>query len=260
MCCPMEGSLSLPQCNRCGLQISYVAMNGHHYETALCKDRVVRKVQHAAAKRVHLALQNMFTPYGKGVERVEVFKYLGHLLAYNNNNSQAVHGNLKKVQGIWARISCKLRAENASPHVCSIFYKATVKSILLFGSKTWNLSPVSLKFLKGFHIRAAWRMAGKRPMKLCDGTWMYPNSADVLKDVGLKTITHCIAICPQHIANYIVNKPIFLTCVRGGRRRGSSVRQFWWEQLMDLEEARATRIAGPVVCVCFWPPVMKWVL
>ena len=130
-------------------------MNGHHYETALCKDRVVRKVQHAAAKRVHLALQNMFTPYGKGVERVEVFKYLGHLLAYNNNNSQAVCGNLKKAQGIWMRISATLRTENASPCVRGVFYKATVQSILLFGSKTWNLSAVSLKSLEGFHIWAA---------------------------------------------------------------------------------------------------------
>ncbi len=47
------------------------------------------------------------------------------------------------------------QAENASPRVCSIFYKATVQLILLFGSKTWNLSPVNLKSLKGFHIKAA---------------------------------------------------------------------------------------------------------
>jgi hypothetical protein len=91
-----EGSVPLPQCNRCGLQILYKAINGRHYETALCKDGVVRKVQHAAAECVHLALQNTFTLYGKGLERVEVFKYPGFLLAYNNNDSQAVHGNLKK--------------------------------------------------------------------------------------------------------------------------------------------------------------------
>jgi hypothetical protein len=88
----------LPQCNRCGLQILYKTMNDRHYETALCKDRVARKVHHAAAERAHLALQNTFTAYGKGIERVEVFKYLGRLLAYNNNNSQVVHWNLKKAR------------------------------------------------------------------------------------------------------------------------------------------------------------------
>jgi hypothetical protein len=111
-------------------------MNGHHYETVLYKDKVVRKVQHAAAERAHLALQNAFTVYGNGLERGEVLKYLERLLAYNNNNSQAVCGNLKKAQGVWARISPTLRAETASQCVCGVFYKATVQSILLFGSKT----------------------------------------------------------------------------------------------------------------------------
>jgi hypothetical protein len=180
----------LPQCNRCGLQITYAAMNGCHYETALCRDGVARRVQHAAAEREHLSLSQMFTTYGKELERVEVFKYLGHLLAYDNNDAQAVRGNLKKVRAVWSRLSRTIRSENASPRACGIFYKATVQSILLFGSKTWNFSPSGLKLLEGFHIRAAWRMAGKRPMKLLDGTWTYPNLAQVLEDVGLKTVAY----------------------------------------------------------------------
>jgi hypothetical protein len=115
---------------------------------------------------MHLALSQTFTVYGKELERVEVFKYLGGLSAYDDNDTQAVRNNLKKARGIWARLSRTIRAENASHHVCGIFYKATVQSILLFGSKTWNLSPVSLKSLEGFYIWAAWRMAGKRPQKL----------------------------------------------------------------------------------------------
>ncbi len=178
---------------------------------------------------------------------MEVFKYLGRLLAYDNNNARAVRGNLKKARAIWLRLSRMIRAENASPHAWGIFYKATMQSILLFGSETWNLSPSSLKLLEGFHIRTAWRMAGKRPMKLPDGTWTYPNLAQVLEDVGLKTVAHYIAVRWQHIANYIVNKPIFTTCVDGVRRRGSSNHHFWWEQLMDLEAAWVARIAGPAV-------------
>ncbi len=151
------------------------------------------------------------------------------------------------MRAVWLRLSRTIRAENASPRACSIFYKATVQSILLFGSETWNLSPLSLKLLEGSHIRAAWRMAGKRPMKLPDGSWTYPNLAQVLEDVGLKTVAHYIAVRWQHIANYIVNKPIFMTCVDGVRRRGSSNHHFWWEQSMDLEAAQAARIAGPAV-------------
>jgi hypothetical protein len=77
VCCPMEGSLPLPQCDRCRLQITYAAMNGRHYETALCREGIARRVQHAAAKRTHLSLNQTFTAYGERLERVEIFKYLG---------------------------------------------------------------------------------------------------------------------------------------------------------------------------------------
>jgi hypothetical protein len=126
VCSPVEGSLPLPQCDRCGLQILYATMNGQHYENALCKDGVARKAQHAAVERMHLALLQMFTAYSEELERVEVFKYLGRLLAYNDNDTQAERNNLKKAQGVWARLSRTIRAESASPPVCGIFYKATV--------------------------------------------------------------------------------------------------------------------------------------
>jgi hypothetical protein len=213
----------------------------------MCKNRVAKKVQYAVAEHAHLALQQPFMAYGDELARVEVFKYLGRLLAYKDNDTKAVRGNIKKARRIWARLSHTIRSENASPCACGVFYKAIVQLILLFRSKTWMFSPVSLKSLEGFHIRASWRMAGKRPMKLTDGTWTYPNLAAVLDKVGLKTIAHYISVRRQHVASYIVNKPIFQSCVDGVRRRGSSVCQFWWAQPMDLEMAWAARIVGPVV-------------
>ena len=90
-------------------------------------------------------------------------------------------------------------------------------------------------------------MAGKRPMKLWDGTWKYPNLAAVLDEAGLKMIAHNIDVRRQHIASYIVDKPIFRTCLNGLRRRGSNVRLFWWAQPMDLETAQVARLVGPVV-------------
>ena len=84
-------------------------------------------------------------------------------------------------------------------------------------------------------------------MKLQDGTWKYPSLTAVLDKVKLKTIAPYIGMQRQHIARYIVDKPIFRTCLNGVRRHGSSVRQFWWAQPMDLERARVARLAGPVV-------------
>ncbi len=73
-------------------------MNGRHYETALCREGIARRVQHAAAERAHLSLNQTFTAYGERLERVAVFKYLGQFLAYDDNNAQAVRGNLRKAQ------------------------------------------------------------------------------------------------------------------------------------------------------------------
>ena len=76
---------------------------------------------------------------------------------------------------------------------------------------------------------------------------MYSNSAEILDEVGLKTIiANYIGVQRQHIASYIVHKPIFQACMNGVRKCGSSVCQLWWTQSMDLELAWAGRIVVPV--------------
>ena len=90
------------------------------------------------------------------------------MIAYDDEDTQEVRVNLKKARCVWARISRILRAENASPRVCGMFYKATVQSVLLFGSETWCLDPAALKSLEGFYVKAARRMTGMLP-KLTSG-------------------------------------------------------------------------------------------
>ncbi len=191
-----------------------------------------------AARDSQLALKMQFTAYGKELEQVLVFKYLERLLACNNNNTQAMRGNLAKVQKCWAWISCVLRVENAELQVCGVFYKATVMSVLLFGSETWNRTPRTLKRLDGFHHWAAWPMAGMRPSHDGEGNWTYPcnSNTQALKKVGLYTIEHYIGVRWQTISNYIVNQPVFKHCWNGVRKRGSSPCMFWWDQSMHLDE------------------------
>ncbi len=119
-----------------------------------------------------------------------MFKNLGWLLAYDGNDTLAMLVNLPKVHQSWGQVSCIFRAENTLPKVCGMFHTATVQAVLLFGSELWNLSPLSIKSLDGFHIWAARCMAGKMPTRNLDRTWMYPSSRDVLKAVGLRMINH----------------------------------------------------------------------
>ena len=72
--------------------------------------------------------------------QVEVLKYLGMLLAFDDNDVQAA-------QKCLYRISSVLHAKHASPHVCGMLYKATVQAVFLFGSESWNLTLSVLKCL-----------------------------------------------------------------------------------------------------------------
>ena len=128
---------------------------------------------------------------------MEVFKYLGCLIAFDDNHTQAVRGNLKKACGVWARISHVLRAENASDHVCGMFNKATVQSVLLFGSKTWCLLPVTLGW-RAFNGKAARQITGLFPQKV-GGTWKYPKTKAVLKAAGLHIIDNYVQVRMAHI-------------------------------------------------------------
>ena len=75
-----------------------------------------------------------------------------------------------------------------------MFYKATVQAVLLFGSEMWNLSPLAIKCLEGFHLRAARRIAGMQPCEKPDGTWTYPSSEKVLETAGLFIVSHYIEV------------------------------------------------------------------
>ena len=121
-----------------------------------------------------------------------------------------------------------------------MFYKATVQVVvILFGSETWNLTPTIVKRLKGFHTWSAYRMAHtSKPRRSPSGKWTYSSSEDMLSKVGIHNIADYIAVLRQTIASFIVNLPIFSFYKTGEWRSGTSPRQFWWEQPMDLDAAR----------------------
>ena len=110
-----------------------------------------------------------FTAYDDELERVEVFKYLGRLLAMDDVDMQAVRANLKKARKSWRMLSRLLRSEK--------FYKAVVQAVLLYGSESWALTESQLRCLHGFHIRAAYRMTKVNKPKKMPGPagWWYPS-------------------------------------------------------------------------------------
>ena len=94
--------------------------------------------------------------------------------------------------------------------------KATVQVVILFGIDMWKLSPSAMKFLEGFHLKAASRMIDMAPKRGADGTWFYSSSKDVLGAAGLYMTKQYIEVQSQIIASFIMNQLIFDLRKRGG--------------------------------------------
>jgi hypothetical protein len=201
-----------------------------------CQVGVERKQQREAAVTSALALHQQFSGAGEVLQQVEVFKYLGRLLAQDDDDIQAIRTQLQKACTIWARVDQALRNKNVSPHIAATFYKAVVQAILVYGSKTWVLSRTALACLEGFHIRAAYRMAKThKPKQGLVRTWIYPRSVDVLQECGLKTMEEYIGIRRQTIMVYVATRPILTKCRQDEQKREAVPHLWWWEQLMDLD-------------------------
>jgi hypothetical protein len=183
-----------------------------------------------------LALRQQFLVCGNMLERVEVYKCLGRLLAQDDDDIQAICTQMRKARATWAQVRQVLRRENASPFVATKFYQAIIQAILLYGSELWVISWSAMAQLEGLQIRTAYRMAKEhKPKRGPDWVWIYPRSEDVLKECGMKTMEEYILICWQTVALYVATRPTLTECRRGKQKRGAIPHRWWWEQPMDLD-------------------------
>ena len=79
---------------RCGMQVNPLYPN--HRRTKECQVRVECRQQQEMTVLSALALCQQFTVHGDVLECVEVFKYLGRLLAQDDDDIQAIRAQLRK--------------------------------------------------------------------------------------------------------------------------------------------------------------------
>jgi hypothetical protein len=149
---PKEGRFDC--CERCGMQVH--PLYPHHWLLKECQVGVERRQQREAAVTSALALHQQFTVCGDVLEQVEVYKYLGRMMAQDDDDSQALHAQLWKACTTWAWIGQVLWNENMSLFVAARFYQAVVQAILLYGSETWVIFQTAMARLEGFHIQAVY--------------------------------------------------------------------------------------------------------
>ena len=97
----------------------------------------------------------VITIRGVPLGAVQIYQYLGRLLACNDNDWPAIQTQLKKARSRWGSLSRILVREGATPRVSGMFYKAVVQAVLLYGCESWVLTDKVWKVLESFHNRAA---------------------------------------------------------------------------------------------------------
>jgi hypothetical protein len=126
------------RCKWCGMQVN--PLYPHHWYLKERQVGVERRKQHEMAVSSALALCQQLTVRGNVLERVEVYKYLGRLMAQDDDDIQAIWVQIWKAHATWARVGQVLRSKNALLFVAARFYQAIVQAILLYSSKTWVIS------------------------------------------------------------------------------------------------------------------------
>jgi hypothetical protein len=178
-----------------------------------------------------------FMAYGTEKFRsVDRFKYLGRVLAHDDNDVTAMRRNLKWVWATWGRVSKILTREDVPAPVAGMFYQAAVAAVLLYGSESWVLPPSGLTAVEGFHVEVTRCMTSMRPRRRTAGPWIYPKSKDVLAVARLQPLAAYIRRRRHNIAHTIEGWTLLEECRGAKRRLGSPPRAFWCDQEMRLEE------------------------
>ena len=72
-----EGNLPHPRCPRCDLKVPRKALNGRHLGTTQCKKGAERKRRRLEETETQENSERAFHAYGKSMEAVSEFRYLG---------------------------------------------------------------------------------------------------------------------------------------------------------------------------------------
>ena len=92
-----------------------------HQSTKTCKAMHAARLQQKAVSDSAVVMDAEFYTYGEELERVEVFKYLGSLIAFDDDDTQAVRGNLAKAatSGRGSHTFCGQRTRPPAYVACS---------------------------------------------------------------------------------------------------------------------------------------------
>ena len=86
-----------------------------------------------AAAEGEAASERAFEAYGRRINSVQDFRYLGRVLTATDDDWQAVARNLYRARATWGRMARILGREGADPKVSRMFYIAVTQQVPSLG-------------------------------------------------------------------------------------------------------------------------------
>ena len=83
-----EGNLPHPRCSRCDILVPWRSLNGKHHDTAMCRSGAERKRRQMADTELQESTERAFEAYGKPIEAIPSFKYLGWIITAGDTTGQ----------------------------------------------------------------------------------------------------------------------------------------------------------------------------
>ena len=194
----------------------------------LCKKVVERAQKQAQVEANKQAVKVVFKIGDKPIENVLSFKYLGMILAANDNDLPAMVSNIHQACQHWGQISHLLMHDGASTWTMGYFYKAIVQAVLLYGSETWVFTSRMLKILNSFHHQCARYIAQDYIHRQPNGEWTVPRSDVVLQKCGLFSISEYVRRRKETVRVFVENRPIFSACVESIPTAANIHQKVWW--------------------------------
>ena len=103
---------------------------------AQCKKGAEQKQGSLAADEEMTITSREFSDYGRSLEMVKSFRYLGRVMLATDDHWKTVVWNLTKARAMWRRMTRILSREEERPRVSGFFFKSVSQSVLLFGTET----------------------------------------------------------------------------------------------------------------------------
>ena len=210
-------------------------MNTRNYASENCKQVEEQRLRRETLQHFFGTSRVLFHINYNPLPPSEALPYLGSKLAYNNINWPVVFQNHKKAQRLWGVILRVFTKIGATVQSHGMVYNSVAHSVLRYGSESWVVTVVIVKFLERFHHREFIRITSMMVQCVAGGEWGYPLVVVALEIAGLHPIQEYVRILKSAIAEQVACCPFYEICIEAERGLGTSWMVIWWNQDMVYE-------------------------